>query len=472
MQAKLDHLERLVSQQQRELASLRNSTELRAAIRPPSGRRPSSAGAARQLALAYGRSHSTPAAATSPRAPPPEPPSPRRCSSRNTSARRQSAAAAPSAAPSAAPRAVMVARRSAPADVPSPASSDAPPATANTAAPAYVGAMVRMSRELAVQPTRETACLCISSCMREAAGAEHARLLIVERGQLCLHDVTDARGVLPSYIDLADAGLTGQVVAARRARTVGHPAASDGYAARADRPPWLDGTEDVRSLLLVPLVHGGDVLGVVQLVDKYGGACPNGFTAADEHAAALLVPIAAMALAGHAQRSALERLQTLGHASEMLLSEEPTGAVVEALVRKFAALMNVSPSMLRPRRHSSSSESSSSPPPSTESSPRSLSGSPQAVQRAAAHGFRRSPAGEKRRARSRLGPGLADELNTALTEAANGSPLLMSPDRTGGKHPVAAAALEAGKTADAWLERRPSSDAERSSTPTSRRRGA
>ena len=130
-----------------------------------------------------------------------------------------------------------------------------------------------------------------------------------------------------------------------------------------------------------------------------------------------------------------------------------------------------SPSMLRPRRHSSSSESSSSPPPSTESSPRSLSGSPQAVQRAAAHGFRRSPAGEKRRARSRLGPGLADELNTALTEAANGSPLLMSPDRTGGKHPVAAAA-EAGKTADAWLERRPSSEAERSSTPTSLRRGA
>ena len=57
-------------------------------------------------------------------------------------------------------------------------------------------------------------------------------------------------------------------------------------------------------------------------------------------------------------------------------------------------------------------------------------------------------------------------------EAANGSPLLLSPDRTGGKHPVAAAALEAGKTADAWLERRPSSDAERSSTPTSRRRGA
>ena len=50
MQAKLDHLERLVSQQQRELASLRNSSELRAAIRPPSGRRPSSAGAARQLA--------------------------------------------------------------------------------------------------------------------------------------------------------------------------------------------------------------------------------------------------------------------------------------------------------------------------------------------------------------------------------------------------------------------------------------
>ena len=46
------------------------------------------------------------------------------------------------------------------------------------------------------------------------------------------------------------------------------------------------------------------------------------------------------------------------------------------------------------------------------------------------------------------------------------------PDRTGGKHPVAAAALEAGKTADAWLERRQSSDAERSSTPTSRRRGA
>ena len=37
----------------------------------------------------------------------------------------------------------------------------------------------------------------------------------------------------------------------------------------------------------------------------------------------------------------LERLQTLGHASEMLLSEEPTGAVVEALVRKFAALLNV-----------------------------------------------------------------------------------------------------------------------------------
>ena len=228
----------------------------------------------------------------------------------------------------------MVARRLAPADVPSPASSDAPPATADTAAPAHVGAMVRMSRELAVQPTRETACLCISSCMREAAGAEHARLLIVERGQLCLHDVTDARGVLPSYIDLADAGLTGQAVAARRARTVGHPAAADGYAARADRPPWLDGTEDVRSLLLVPLVHGGDVLGVVQLVDKYGGAYANGFTAADEHAAALLVPIAAMALAGHAQRSALERLQTLGHAARCYL-EEPTGAVVEALVRKL-----------------------------------------------------------------------------------------------------------------------------------------
>ena len=132
-----------------------------------------------------------------------------------------------------------------------------------------------------------------------------------------------------------------------------------------------------------------------------------------------------------------------------------------------------SPGMLRPRRHSSSSESSSSPPPSSgEESPRSLSGSPQAVQRAAAHGFRRSPIGEKRRARSRLGPGLAEELNTALTEAANGSPLLLSPDRTGGKHPVAAAALEAGKTADAWLERRQSSDAERSSTPTSRRRGA
>ena len=72
--------------------------------------------------------------------------------------------------------------------------------------------MVRMSRELAVQPTRETACLCISSCMREAAGAEHARLLIVERGQLCLHDVTDARGVLPSYIDLA---ARRQVIAAR-----------------------------------------------------------------------------------------------------------------------------------------------------------------------------------------------------------------------------------------------------------------
>ena len=62
--------------------------------------------------------------------------------------------------------------------------------------------------------------------------------------------------------------------------------------------------------------------------------------------------------------------------------------------------------------------------------------------------------------------------DTALTEAANGSPLLMSPDRTGGKHPVAAAAAESGKTADAWLERRPSSEAERSSTPTSRRRGA
>ena len=40
----------------------------------------------------------------------------------------------------------------------------------------------------------------------------------------------------------------------------------------------------------------------------------------------------------------------------------------------------------------------------------------------------------------------------------------------GGKHPVAAA--ESGKTADAWLERRPSSEADRSSTPTSRRRGA
>ena len=47
----------------------------------------------------------------------------------------------------------------------------------------------------------------------------------------------------------------------------------------------------------------------------------------------------------------------------------------------------------------------------------------------------------------------------------------MSPDRTGGKHPVAAAA-ESGKTADAWLERRPSSEAERSSTPTALRRGA
>ena len=69
-----------------------------------------------------------------------------------------------------------------------------------------------------------------------------------------------------------------------------------------------------------------------------------------------------------------------------------------------------------------------------------------------------------------LGPGLADELGGA-PRAANGSPLLMSPDRTGGKHPVAAAA-ESGKTADAWLERRPSSEAERSSTPTSLRRGA
>ena len=387
---------------------------------------------------------------------------------------RQSAAAAPSAAPSAAPRAVMVARRWRQqmrrhhrTRRPPPPTPPRPPTSAPWCA---CRASSRSSR-------RATACS--TSCMREAAGAEHARLLIVERGQLCLHDVTDARGVL--------------LVHRPRGR---RPHRTGGGAARAHRRPpgGLRRLRGARRLAAVARryrsvpaasrapVHGGDVLGVVQLATSrrrvpqrlHGGRRARGGAPRAHRGNGARRPRAALGARAAADARPRERDATLGGADGRRrrgaratcraderralgrLHGRPRGgravhdarhrarsAAPAACLRRCAFRSpSASPATSRgrarssarrrPRRHSSSSESSSSPPPSTESSPRSLSGSPQAVQRAAAHGFRRSPAGEKRRARSRLGPGLADELNTAyFTEAANGSPLLMSPDPHG-----------------------------------------